>query len=87
MPGGSLKHASATYHSPYGTIKSAWRKRGKGFVYNVTIPANTTATVTLPVKSLDNVKLNGRKLTSQVKVASAGGTDFMLNSGEYKISF
>jgi len=43
-----IKHAEASYDSYYGTIKSAWKIEDNGDVrYDVTIPANTTATLTL----------------------------------------
>ncbi len=43
-----LEHADATYDSPSGLIKSAWRKTAAGVDYDITIPPNTTATITLP---------------------------------------
>lgn len=48
-PGGGLTHAKATLDSVYGTIASSWEIDGDGvYTLNVTIPPNTTATVTLP---------------------------------------
>jgi alpha-L-rhamnosidase len=47
-PGGNLTNAVATFYSMYGKIKSSWEIETENFVYNVEIPANTTATVTLP---------------------------------------
>lgn len=46
--GGTLTHAKATLESPYGTIESGWRREGDRTTFNVTIPANTTATISLP---------------------------------------
>lgn len=44
--------AKATYGSPYGDISSAWTVEGEGSVtYRFTIPANTTATLILPLPS------------------------------------
>ena len=48
IPGGSLTHAEATYKSPYGLIVSEWKIQGRNFYYRCTIPANTTACLTLP---------------------------------------
>ena len=42
---GRLEHASATYESVRGRIRSAWRR---GFRLEVEIPANVTATVVVP---------------------------------------
>jgi alpha-L-rhamnosidase len=40
--------ANVSYDSPYGTIKSQWRKTLQHLEWNVTIPCNTTADVYLP---------------------------------------
>lgn len=49
QPGGSLTEAEAIYQSVYGKIRSAWKKsKGNHISYQITIPANTTATVILP---------------------------------------
>ena len=86
QPGGSLKFATATYRSPYGTVRSAWKKRGKQLRYDITIPANTTATVVLPVKNLGRVKLDGKPLASH-EVAVQGDNRFALPAGEYSIAW
>jgi alpha-L-rhamnosidase len=46
--GGGLTHASAEYISMYGKIKSAWKIEEGNLIYDVEIPANTSATVILP---------------------------------------
>lgn len=45
--GGSLTHAKAVYESPYGTIRSAWKRTREQIDYSVEIPANTSAVVQL----------------------------------------
>jgi alpha-L-rhamnosidase len=86
QPGGSLTHATATYRSPYGLIRSAWRKRGQQMRYEATIPANTRATVMLPVGALASVKLDGKPLKAQgIAVADDGG--FVLAAGEYVMTW
>jgi alpha-L-rhamnosidase len=86
QPGGSLKFATASYRSPYGTIRSAWRKRGKQLRYDITIPANTRATVVLPVKNLKRVKLGGKALAS-CELEVLGDTSFALPAGVYSITW
>jgi alpha-L-rhamnosidase len=49
--GGGLTWVKASYHSPYGTIVSNWKKKGKHLILQVVIPPNTTATILLPGKS------------------------------------
>ena len=43
-----LDHVNASYDSPYGKISSEWRRAGDKLTWNITIPANTTATIKLP---------------------------------------
>lgn len=51
MPGGTYISASGTYSSNYGDISSSWTAdKGKLLTYDFVIPANTTATVYLPIK-------------------------------------
>ncbi|MDT8391780.1 MAG: family 78 glycoside hydrolase catalytic domain [Lentisphaeria bacterium] len=85
-PGGGLTHASATYHSPYGLIRSAWRKEKGGARYEVTVPANTRADITLPVKDLDCVELDGKPLRERGIVPRADGS-FALSAGDYLLTW
>jgi alpha-L-rhamnosidase len=73
----SLSYVQAAYRSPYGMIKSEWRRgsagqaggagqvdlagRG-GLVWNVSIPPCTTALVYVPAGSIDEVYEGGRKI-------------------------
>ncbi|MDR2914947.1 MAG: glycoside hydrolase family 78 protein [Tannerella sp.] len=43
-----------------GTIKSAWKKQGKSISLDLTIPANTTATVFIPTTDKNSVTENGK---------------------------
>ena len=43
-----LKRFEARHRSPYGEIISRWEWKGKRVCYEVTVPANSTATLTLP---------------------------------------
>lgn len=47
-PDKRLAYAKASYESVYGKITSGWEIKGDSTVVNVTIPANTTATIILP---------------------------------------
>lgn len=55
--GGGLTHVSGSYESVYGTIESGWRLEGSELVFHFVIPANTTATVTLPDPQYRNMAL------------------------------
>ncbi len=49
--GGTFTSLSGSYESNYGTIRSSWTADGHGVMrfYTCTVPANTTATLYLPV--------------------------------------
>ena len=47
-PGGQFVHAKARYQSIYGVVESGWERRESGYQFCITVPCNTTATVTLP---------------------------------------
>ena len=56
MPAEGLQYAKATVPSEYGLIKSAWTQDGNDFTLDVTIPANTTAIVSVPIGEKATVK-------------------------------
>ncbi len=55
--GGTLEYVEGGFESPYGRIESGWRRTRRGYVYTVTIPANTTASLTLQAPSIAAVKI------------------------------
>ena len=46
--GGSLTYAACEYNGVYGRVRSEWRREGKGCVYRITVPANTSVRAILP---------------------------------------
>jgi alpha-L-rhamnosidase len=77
MPVGDLTWVKAYHDSPYGLIVSHWQHDGKTFTLDVTIPANTTATIYVPTPSAAAVTENGRMLTK------AEGVKFLYMEGAY----
>lgn len=55
QPGGTLSRAAARWLSPYGEVKSYWEKTASGTHFEFEIPANTTATITLPNGKIETV--------------------------------
>lgn len=55
--GGGFTYASGSYESVYGKIESSWGVEGEQLVFRFTIPANTTATVSLPDVQYCNMEL------------------------------
>lgn len=72
---GSVDWVKCSYQSPYGRIVSNWKKDGGSLSMEVTIPANTTATVYVPAKDKAEVTESG---TSAMK---AKGAKFLRNDG------
>lgn len=61
-PGGGLSSASAALLSMYGQVKSAWKLGNEKFIYEINIPPNTTASVTLPKAKGKTVLMNAEEL-------------------------
>ncbi len=73
--GGTMEFVRGGFESIYGKISSGWEKTADGFIYTATVPANTTATLTLPgaVKVLKGGK----------GIAKRSGNVFELTGGTY----
>jgi len=75
-PGGELSFAEGSYTSTYGKISVKWEHTEKGFTYRFEVPANTTATLILPVPSGEEYLESGRE------PEKAEGVTFLENDGE-----
>lgn len=81
---------NTSYDSIHGKIATRWKREGRHFNLNVTIPANTTATVSIPTTSPDSITESGHPLDK------ASGVSYLLSlkdralvsvgSGNYKFS-
>jgi alpha-L-rhamnosidase len=82
-----IEWASGSYESPRGRIAVSWRREVEVFRYEVTIPANTTATLELPATGRDRVREGGRSLDEAVGVRwmgmEQGRARLALESGTY----
>ncbi|GAA4201328.1 glycoside hydrolase family 78 protein [Pedobacter jeongneungensis] len=67
-----LDNFEASHIGPYGKISSAWKRTNNGIRYDITIPANSTASINLPVNSGASISVNG-KITSSNKIDLAAG--------------
>jgi alpha-L-rhamnosidase len=56
-PGGGLTHARSRHRTPYGIAECAWAIKGGQIEIEVTVPPNTTASVTLPGKDAAAVEV------------------------------
>ena len=75
-PDGKLTSADVRYDSIRGRIETAWKKSGDKLTLNITIPANTAATVLVPAKSADAITESGKPL------AKAPGVKFLRMEGD-----
>ena len=65
-----LEAASASIDTHYGVVSSSWKKSGATFVWDVTVPAGTSATVELP----KGMKLSGSGSTKACVLESGSHT-------------
>lgn len=89
-PGGGLTNASGEIETLYGKVGSNWKYEGDNFVYQVQIPANTTATVTLPYAKTDHLTLNAQSLPQAVKENMAqiqNAVTLKIGSGTYEFRY
>jgi alpha-L-rhamnosidase len=87
LPGGRLSWAKTSYDSIQGKIATAWKLDGDKLRLDVTIPANTTATVYVPTANPAGI-LEGRKPAPQAEGVRLIGMEdnavlFEVGSGTY----
>ncbi|TAN09844.1 MAG: alpha-rhamnosidase, partial [Chitinophagaceae bacterium] len=82
-----LDFVNASYHSVHGPIKSNWKVKDKDFNWNITVPANTTAEIYIPAKSVDDITESGKKAgeAEDVRFVKMDGSRavFEIGSGDY----
>ena len=78
---GDLKWVKSSFKSPYGIIRSEWKKVDKSLEMKISIPPNTTATIYLPTNKQDFVSENGKKVIPFKTVD--GKYFFNVGSGNY----
>lgn len=85
-----LTWANTSYDSIHGKIATAWKRDGSKFHLEVVIPANTTATVSLPANDLASITENGKPVEKSegVKFVSAanGKATYEIGSGTYRFA-
>ncbi|WP_375582870.1 family 78 glycoside hydrolase catalytic domain [Cyclobacterium xiamenense] len=87
----ALEWVEAGHQSPYGWIRSHWKKDGEGITLELDIPANTSAEIRLPKELAEGLRLN------ETQVAAAdlfGNTDtpgpytgLQVGSGRHVLEF
>ena len=90
QPAEGLSWVNAGYGSIHGPIATHWRTEGGKLTLDVTIPANTTATVYLPVADPAGVTEGGRPVTQAEGVKflrnEVGASLFEVGAGTYRFA-
>lgn len=63
-----LNAFEASHVGPFGEIVSAWKRTEKGIRYNITIPANSTASMELPIVRKMQIKVNGKISNNKIEL-------------------
>jgi len=84
-----LSFVKASYLTPYGEVKSSWRKNSEQLEWTVSIPTNSRAEVHFPSNSV-KIRLDGTVLKEQeatgIHRKDPGGTVWEFGSGDYSFT-
>lgn len=83
-----LTYVTASYHSTHGLIKSAWKKSEDSFEWNITVPANSKAVISIPAKDKKQITESGKKVSATQGIKflrnETGRVVFEVGSGDYE---
>lgn len=84
-----IEWVNASHVCQHGRIVSNWRVRGQDFELDVRVPANTTATVHVPAKSAESIRVDGQPLTSDrnAKIVRTADDRMVLSVGSGRYRF
>ncbi len=87
QPVGDLTFVKSSFKSLYGTIISEWKIDRESFIWNFTIPANTTATIYIPTEDAKSVRESGQAAAESKEIKflrmEDGAAVYKVGSGEY----
>jgi alpha-L-rhamnosidase len=90
LVGGRVTEARTSLETPYGRLMTEWKLRGEFFTLDVSIPANTTAEVTLRDTYMDQVRESGHPISGTEGIHSVHqrGNEVVLviGSGHYQFT-
>ena len=86
-----LPWAKATYKTARGTIVSDWKQENGKATLRVVIPANSSATVTIPTEDITTITESGISVDGAEELtylnSENGESHFTVGAGEYNFSF
>jgi alpha-L-rhamnosidase len=84
---GDLTHVKGEHQTMHGTILSEWNLKNSVLSLHIKVPANTSATLTLPATDANSVKESGRPAADAEGVKAKGVENghpvYELESGDY----
>ncbi|NOY38554.1 MAG: family 78 glycoside hydrolase catalytic domain [Chlorobi bacterium] len=90
-PGGGLTRASASTESVYGSVAISWKKTNGQMTVEITVPANTTATVKLPGTTTGKIRVGGKPAVKSRFLKNirqeGNGVTLETGSGNYKFTY
>lgn len=90
-PTKKLTYSKAIFESSYGTVASGWERKGTKIVVTIKIPANTNATIMLPVGSDTKTTVNGIAVSENKNFSNVRTSDKKLileaGSGDYVFEY
>ena len=85
--GAGVSWAKTGFESPYGRIATAWKVEASNLQLDVTIPANTTATIYVPAKDAAAISESGQPVAKALGVKflrlEAGAAVYAVGAGTY----
>ncbi|MFO7825618.1 MAG: family 78 glycoside hydrolase catalytic domain [Cyclobacterium sp.] len=86
-----LEWVEAGHQSPYGWIRSHWKREGERIRWEVEVPGNSSAEIRLPAELTDELRLNGKQVaaTDLVSGADTAGPyiGLLVASGRHVLEF
>lgn len=87
QPDRKLTYAKASFESSYGQIASGWELRDGKMLVKLKIPANTTATIILPMAEPEKVTESGMPLAGTFKKVKQDKNNTIIEAGSGDYSF
>jgi alpha-L-rhamnosidase len=83
-----LTFVNCSYQSPYGTIRSNWKRSDKGIIFQISVPESSSAIFKIPVKNNITIEIGdlGKNEITSKKINEAV-FEQVFPSGNYTISY
>ena len=80
-----LSFINSSYKTPYGKVKSNWKKTFENLKWEISVPANSSAVVYLPSNSYD-ITESGKKINFKNGIRKIEDNIYELGSGTYSFA-